>query len=206
MILVSSTNYDKRSLLAYLIGFIVGDGNLSKKGYLIRLYDQNESFVRTILLPAFQEVFSKTPRVYYDTHNNGFVLYTNSKSIWTQIKNFGVPIGSKAHRVEIPSLVQCAEKKSKLSFVAGLFDAEGSTGEIIDKKRHPKGYRYFQMKTVSPKLIEQTAQLLRSTIEVSPRTYHYNYGSILRINGLKNVVYCFTQIGVRYPRFSFLLP
>jgi len=186
---------------AYIVGFIIGDGNLSKTNYLIRMYDSNEQFSKNILLPTFHAAFGSTPTSWYDKHTNGFVVYLNSKPIWQQLIDIGVPTGAKARTARIPPKIQQTSVKVQQSYLATFFDAEGSIGCIVDPKRHPRGYIYFQLKTANPKLIEETAILLKRSIGFQPRTYHYDYGSILRINGPTQVKRILKLLAVKHPRF-----
>jgi hypothetical protein len=186
---------------AYIVGFIIGDGNLSKTNYLIRMYDSNKQFVTNILLPTFHAAFGSTPTLWYDKHNNGFVVYRNSKPIWQQLIDIGVPTGAKARTARIPPQIQKTSAKKQRAYLAAFFDAEGSIGCIVDPKRHPRGYIYFQLKTANPKLIEETATLLKSSIGFQPRTYYYDYGSILRINGPTQVKRILRLLAVKHPRF-----
>lgn len=186
---------------AYIVGFIIGDGNLSKTNYLIRMYDSNEQFASNTLLSTFHTAFDNTPTLWYDKHTNGFVVYLNSKPIWQQIRKLGVPIGSKARTARVPPKIQTSSADVQRSYLAAFFDAEGSVGCIVDPKRHPKGYIYFQLKTANPKLIDDTASLLKTSTGFQPRTYHYDYGSILRINGPTQVTRILHLLAVKHPRF-----
>ena len=186
---------------AYIIGYIIGDGNLSKTSYLIRMYDSNEQFASTILLPTFHTAFGSTPTLWYDKHTNGFVVYISSKPIWQQIRKLGVPSGAKARTARVPSKIRTSAVEAQRSYLSAFFDAEGSIGCIVNPKRHARGYIYFQLKTANPKLIEETASLLQTSIGFQPRTYHYDYGSILRINGPTQVKRTFHLLAVKHPRF-----
>jgi intein/homing endonuclease len=186
---------------AYIVGFIIGDGNLSKTNHLIRMYDSNEQFAENFLLPIFHTAFGVTPTLWYDKHTNGFVVYINSKPIWQQLKKIGIPTGAKARTARIPSKIQKGSAEVQQSYLAAFFDAEGSLGNIVDPKRHPRGYIYFQLKTANPKLIDETATLLKSSTGFQPRTYHYDYGSILRINGPTQVTRILRLLSVKHPRF-----
>ena len=186
---------------AYIIGFVIGDGNLSKIDFLIRMYDRDKEYVNSILVPFFNKAFNKKPKTIYDSHNRGYVVYKNSKEVWTFLHNLGIPFGSKSRTVRVPQAINNSSLENKKAFLAALFDAEGSIGRIVDKKRHPKGYIYFQLKTVNPTLIEQCATLLEETMGFRPRIYHYSYGSILRINGPKQVVRILKSLKVLHPRF-----
>lgn len=190
---------------AYIMGFIVGDGNLSKINYLIRMYDSDKRFASEVLVPTFYKAYSKMPKVMYDRHNNGYVVYAHSKRIWVTLREIGIPIGKKARIVSVPSAIKRGTPTVKSSYLAAFFDAEGSLSWIVDPKRHPRGYVYFQLKTANPTLINQTAQLLADVMDLMPKVYHYDYGSILRINGPTQVKRCLANIGVKHPRLLRIL-
>lgn len=190
---------------AYILGFVVGDGNLSKTQYLIRMYDSDKKFANSILSSTFYKAFDKRPNVIYDKHNNGYVVYAYSKRIWNYLRQIGIPTGKKARSARIPNTIRNGTTTAKLSYLAAFFDAEGSLSSIVDSKRHPRGYIYFQLKTVNPILIDQTAQLLADVVKIMPKVYHYDYGSILRINGPTQVKHILKSVGVKHPRFLHIL-
>jgi intein/homing endonuclease len=90
------------------------------------------------LLPIFHTAFGVTPTLWYDKHTNGFVVYINSKPIWQQLKEIGVPAGAKARTARIPSKIRKGSAEVQQSYLAAFFDAEGSFGNIVDPKRHPR--------------------------------------------------------------------
>ena len=47
----------------------------------------------------------------------------------------------------------------------------------------------------------ELSEWIEETLGIRPRTYHYDYGSILRINGPKQVVRIFKTLKVLHPRF-----
>ena len=190
---------------AYIVGFIVGDGNLSKTLYLVRMYDSDKKFANSFLNSTFYKAFRKMPNVIYDKHNNGYVVYAYSKRIWNFLREIGIPAGKKARSIEVPTRIRNGTIAVKSSYLAAFFDAEGSISSIVDKKRHPRGYIYFQLKTVNPILIDQTAQLLSDVVKTTPKVYHYDYGSILRINGPTQVKRILKSVGVKHPRFFHIL-
>src|SRR3989338_3871474 len=84
--------------LAYLIGFITGDGNLSS-AYLVRAVEENEEFINSFST-LFDNEFGRRPKVYFDRFNGSFVAYLHSKSIWQQINEAGVPLGDTSRIVD----------------------------------------------------------------------------------------------------------
>jgi hypothetical protein len=191
------------SALHYILGFVLGDGNISKSDYLIRLYDQNPDFVETVLKTRFYEVFGLEPSISFDKSNNSYVLYKGSKAAWQQLKTMGVPPGRKARIISIPEHVSLADSATKSDFVSGVFDAEGSLTSFTETDRHPRGYPYFELKMYNPKFVTGLGQLLVDiSDEFRPRVYHYDYGSILRLNGREQLALVSSHLDLMHPRFN----
>lgn len=118
--------------LAYLIGFFIGDGNLSNN-YLIRATTKNKEFAQFIST-LFYKLFNKKPNIYFDRYNNSFVVYTCSKDIWSFfVDDLKIPFGTKSRIVEIPRRIMKSDLDIKTAFVSGLYDAEASVVNMIDK-------------------------------------------------------------------------
>ena len=66
----------------YILGYTYGDGNLSKTSNLVRLYDEDYSFVDTTLRERFTESFGIEPHLSYDKSNNSWVLHKTSEEVW----------------------------------------------------------------------------------------------------------------------------
>jgi hypothetical protein len=189
--------------LSYILGFVLGDGNISRSDYLIRLYDQNLQFVQTVLKTRFYEGFGIEAKISFDKSNNSYVLYKNSKTAWHKLHELGVPPGRKARTVIIPEYIRIADTSTKSDFVSGVFDAEGSSTSFIETDRHPRGYPYFEVKMYNPKFIEGLKKLLvEITDEFRPRVYHYDYGSILRLNGKNQLAFVSSRLHLMHPRFN----
>ena len=189
--------------LAYILGFTFGDGNISKSTNLVRLYDQNLEFVKTVLRQRFIECFGIEPGISFDRSNNSYVLYKSSAEVWRKLNRLGVPAGRKARIIRIPNDIQKANPVTKSEFISGVSDAEASSTSYAEVDRHPRGYPYFELKMYSPGFIDDLATLL---VEVSdefrPRVYHYVYGSILRLNGRRQLELVSSRLHLMHPRFS----
>ncbi len=189
--------------LAYILGFAFGDGNISRTGFLVRLYDQNQRFVETTLKPAFTGSFGEEPGISFDRHNNSYVLHKRSRSVWERLNELGLPAGRKARIIVVPDSIKSADNKTKAAFVSGVFDAEGSSTKFTESDRHPGGYPYFEVKMYSPQFIEGLRRLLVDICdEFAPKVYHYDYGSILRLNGRKQLGLVLSRLNLMHPRFN----
>ena len=189
--------------LAYILGFTFGDGNISKSTNLVRLYDQNLEFVKSVLRKRFTESFGIEPGISFDRRNNSYVLNKSSSEVWQRLHNLGIPAGKKARIIRVPDSIKTADATTKSEFISGVSDAEASSISFVENGRHPRGYRYFELKMYSLGFIEDLAKLL---VEVSdefrPRVYHYDYGSILRLNGKKQLALVSSRLHLMHPRFS----
>ena len=74
--------------LAYVTGFILGDGNLGN-GYLVRAVEENEAFLNKFS-EIFESIFKRKPKIYFDKFNRSYVAYVHSKKIWQFLSDFGI--------------------------------------------------------------------------------------------------------------------
>ncbi len=193
-------------VLAYLLGFAFGDGNLSKKGYLVRLYDENPKFVSNVLKEKFIHHFGEKPGVSFDSNNNSYVLYKRSRAIWKEFRDHGLPPGRKARIISVPEIIMSGSRAIRMEFVSGVFDAEASIARQRHKDKHPLGYRSFQVKMFSPRFIDGLGLLLsKISPRFCPRFYHYSYGSFLRLNGERQLKFVISLLKLEHPRFKHLL-
>ncbi len=192
-----------RKSLVYILGFAFGDGNISKDGHLVRLYEENLEFLKTTVKPRFIESFGTKPGISYDLTNNSYVLYKRSNQVWNTLHNLGIPAGRKARIIIIPDMINLGDTKTKTAFVSGVFDAEASITSYSEKDRHPRGYKYLETKMYSPRFIDGLQRLLLDlSREFNPRVYHYDYGSILRLNGKEQLRLVSSHLDLKHPRFN----
>lgn len=181
--------------LNYLMGFIIGDGNLSSK-YLVRAVEENKEFIQEIFARKFSKVFKRMPKIYFDSYNNSFVAYVHSKKIWTIFKHLGIPSGNKSRIVRVPKTVK-EDSKLRCSLLCGLFDAEGSVIEMKDS-HHKNGYLRIQMKVHNHGLAKDVFEVL-SLEGIKSNLYEYNDFSMIHINGKKQASIFVEKIGFEHP-------
>jgi hypothetical protein len=187
----------------YILGFTYGDGNLSATSNLVRLYDQNHDFVNTTLRQRFAESFGIDPHLSFDKSNNSWVLHKTSEEVWARLHTAGVPAGRKARTIVVPREIEEGNNTAKSEFVSGVGDAEASSTSFTEINRHPNGYQYFQLKMYSPKFINGLAGLLpHLSDKFNPKVYHYDYGSILRLNGREQLELVRSRLHLMHPRFN----
>ena len=193
----------KSESLAYILGFTLGDGNISSSSNLVRLYDQNLEFVRSTLRQRFVESFGLEPGISFDKSNNSYVLHKTSPEVWHKLHSLGVPAGRKARIIRVPRAIKTSIRTTKVEFISGVSDAEASSTSFTENNRHPRGYPYFELKMYSPRFVDDLAELLvEVSNEFKPRVYHYDYGSILRLNGKEQLRLVSSRLNLMHPRFS----
>lgn len=108
--------------LAYLIGFICGDGHLVDYGhhYLIKISEKSTNQLNFVLKPLFKELFNVDVPI-FQIYEGGYALQTGNKPIFrflTQVLK--IKVG------EIPKSIKNLERINKKYFLIGLFDSEGN--------------------------------------------------------------------------------
>lgn len=182
--------------VAYVAGFVIGDGNLSKN-YLVRAVEEDASFMR-LFSEVFHKAFNEKPKIYFDRFNHSFVAYIYSKSIWEFLVNeLDIPSGNKSRIVRIPSNIKNSETKIKTGFLSGIFDAEASIMRTKDS-HHPNGYTRIQFKVHNNKLAEDIYDLLIE-LNFRPRIYKYTEFSMVNLHGKQQCQLFLEKIGFRHP-------
>jgi len=110
---------------AYLIGVIIGDGHLYETRVHIAC---DEITIKKAIVPCVKSLgFKYIVRSLKWNGNRWHTLEVNSRSlVWSLRDIFGIPIGKKAYKVQVPSLIKSSDFKIKTAFLRGLFDADGS--------------------------------------------------------------------------------
>ncbi len=178
-------------------------GTSRNRPTLVRLYDENFEFVNRVLKQRFIESFGVEPGISFDKSNNSYVLHKTSSMVWSKLHTLGVPAGRKARIIRVPNGIKTADSTTKSEFISGVSDAEASLTAFTEADRHPRGYPYFELKMYSPEFIKGLAGLLVDVCdEFRPRVYHYDYGSILRLNGKGQLRLVSSRLNLMHPRFS----
>lgn len=107
--------------MAYLIGWICGDGNLQIgiNHYIVKISEKSLDQLKFILKPLFDDVF-KVDSPIFRRYGNGYSIQIGSKLILKFFTNvLDVEVG------RIPKIVNDFDEVNKKYFLMGIFDSEG---------------------------------------------------------------------------------
>ncbi|MBI4034210.1 MAG: tyrosine-type recombinase/integrase [Candidatus Brennerbacteria bacterium] len=110
-----------------LVGYVLGDGTLSEARHGIIVSDKNKrniDFYKDVVI----RVTNHYPTVSSNKTHKGWSLNIYNMDFLRQLRNLGITQKSAGRRVP-PSLFKATEKEVG-AFLAGLYDAEGNTGDI----------------------------------------------------------------------------
>ena len=186
--------------VAYLTGFVIGDGNVSSKSgnYLVRAVEENEIFINSFA-ELFEKVFNRKPKVYFDRYNNSYVAWIHSKQIWEHFVNdLEVPSGDKSTTVKVPNWIKICDESIKAAFLRGLFDAEGS---VIPIKNKSKNNVQISFKVNNQVLGSEVFEILKE-LGIDARLYLYEYPrekfSMIHINGRERCKQFLEKVGFNH--------
>lgn len=157
----------KNSLdLAYICGFIIGDGHLclrqQKNEYHIvctgNLKDEKE-FYENIIIPIFNKLFGINFKIKISKRDNTInIIYYSKKLLEFFSEEIGIPTGSKSDKVTIPELFKRSNILFKY-FLQGYADADFC---FCLKKRYSniKYYPVISCSSRSSKIIEEITEFL----------------------------------------------
>jgi len=112
--------------LAYVTGYLYGDGTLSsyKKGERLEFYDISKEYLEYTASNITNLFNIKTYSIKKDKRKECFQLRFNNKLLVLFFnKVFEVPIGKKKGKSKIPEIIK--DSSYVLDFISGFFDAEG---------------------------------------------------------------------------------
>lgn len=196
--------------LAYLLGWIVGDGNTTADDRLTFYFGSEDE--RVHLLSILNRVFGKSEVKYYPYQNDRF--YILSKEVVKVFEKIGVSM-TKSYLKEVPKCILKANDKLKGAFLSGLFDSDGS---VKDEVGRDGKYISIVLTTVSKVLAQQVSILLYSmgilsTIDIRKATFESHISStknsvihtdrdayVVRIIGLNSIRKFIIQVGFRLQR------
>lgn len=125
--------------LAYICGFIMGDGHLCYRPEKYdrsvtitgNLSDERDFYVRT-LAPLLYKLFGVNFKVKIKNHDNSINLICYSKTLLNFLTNVcNIPVGRKSHKIQVPNIFKTTNLFK--AFLQGYADADFC---LCLKKRH----------------------------------------------------------------------
>lgn len=141
---------------AYLMGWLIGDGNNTSDDRLVFYYGNTKE--KAHLKPILEKVFGKEMVKEYPCQKDRFVIL--SKGLIKTLVNEGMS-QSIAHNKVIPTFILEGNDAIKGAFISGLFDADGSVRKCLTKGRNIE-HLDISLVTVSERLAQQVKTLLYS--------------------------------------------
>jgi len=122
--------------LAYIIGYISGDGHLldvfkekERTGdfeFRIEITSNDKYLFMNYIDPYFQKIFDIKGNFYKYKNRKAYEYYLSSKVLFIFLnKVFELPIGKKNGRLHVPKIVLNSDYQIKAYFLAGFFDTDG---------------------------------------------------------------------------------
>jgi hypothetical protein len=196
--------------IAYLTGFIMGDGHLcfreDKHEYMIccsgNLNDEKEFYV--VIKSLFERLFDVEPIIKYSHYDHTIYLKVYSNIIFGYFKDIGIPVGSKCDKIKMPDIFKKSENLT-VSFLQGFADADFS----LTLKRRYKNIPYYPVivgASKSKEMIEEYCVFLKSngftfSKEIDKVKYDKRFGytkiSLISIYGHDKLVKWMNVIGFR---------
>ncbi|NJK44106.1 MAG: hypothetical protein HC933_07280 [Pleurocapsa sp. SU_196_0] len=102
--------------LAYFMGLIVGDGCVTRRGWV--LYCSRDESLKA-------EFASMAARLQLHVTQHGEDQRINSVQFWSLLESLGVK-SVKAHEKTVPESILCAPREHVVAFLQGMFDTDGT--------------------------------------------------------------------------------
>ena len=163
------TNSKKYSLpgslgpdIAYLLGYLMGDGHLANPADTISNGSNYNAEIRIttnlvedlqLLQKIFGSNFSYTPTIYQE--HSFYRLVARAKVLhifFSKILNF--PVGNKKKATRVPQIILSCPELERW-FLMGFFDADGSICKLSQK------YWNIRIKQFNPKMIQECIRIIK---------------------------------------------
>jgi intein/homing endonuclease len=150
---------------AYLLGVLLGDGSVGSTRrptiYLVGDLVEERGYYDYVLIPLIKVLFRISPYSYIRKGKSAYAVHFKSKKLVEYlISQLDFP--SEGVPKYLPQLVASLPERTRLAFMRGLFDADGS---IVFSRKTYKEYEYptIEIKTASHRLGVSVRELLRSS-------------------------------------------
>lgn len=111
--------------LAWLLGYLWGDGAMSPGKYRIRFTDQYV-FNMNKVIKIIKDKFNLTAHYIKRLNENCYNLDISSKALWHWLIKNDIWKYYKEEIDILPKAIRCSSKSTILAFIAGLIDSDGS--------------------------------------------------------------------------------
>ncbi len=115
--------------LAEIMGIMLGDGNIYKKQYAVRVCGNAKDdrvYLREHVKKLFDAIFGVTPKEYHHVTQNEIILYIYSKFVAHNLMHYGLISGNKKkNNAKIPQWIMGNEEYIR-ACIRGLFDTDGT--------------------------------------------------------------------------------
>jgi intein/homing endonuclease len=189
--------------LAEVIGVMIGDGCISqykpkstgKTRLDLLITGSSETDVenyREFIQSTMMRSFGKPGRLYERKDDNTIRYWMTNRKIVEWFVQFGLTVGPKIDRVEIPNQILQDEKLS-IACLRGIFNTDGCVYRQFSKQykgqsRHYSNYAVVEFKIRSEKLIGQIKEILNSLgIKTTVISKNKLKASVVRITSQPNV-------------------
>ena len=121
--------------IAWLLGYLWGDGTLSPLKYRIRFIDQNRSHVEKAERILFREFGLEGEIKRTSEGRDAWVLDIGSKILWFWLMKNGVSKYDSEQLELIPRVIRESSRDDIIAFIAGLVDSDGCISTTKDKRQ-----------------------------------------------------------------------
>jgi DNA-binding Lrp family transcriptional regulator len=173
---------------AYLLGFLAGDGNVTKSNMIrVRIVKSDEEIINLFK----KELNYHKPNKYVKLKNGNDQVHLSfrSEKMCNDLSKYGI-VPNKTFTLDLPNI----EKKFMHSYLLGLFDADGSIfySKFLRKGRNKNTEIYRFSITTNTKLCNQISDFLEKELNIklsiSSKKNTKNI-SIAQISKNKDMVY-----------------
>ncbi|WP_087037292.1 LAGLIDADG family homing endonuclease [Thermococcus litoralis] len=194
--------------LAYFVGLIAGDGDVSRAGWGISVrFSNRSSEMRRKFKELAEYLFGIEAKENAQEDRVPAVRF-HSKVVAHLLKKLGVPLSPKSEKVDIPPELFAAPKEVLAAYLRGVFDCDGT---VVLRKR---GSSYIELDTTSEKLAKKIQLALLRFGIVSHLRKRNRKGYVSEINGKRviskhdrwelkvygeNIIHFAREIGFEHP-------
>ncbi len=110
-----------------LVGYIIGDGTLSEARHGVIVFDKKQEYLK-FYQHIVSNVLNYNAKITESTKSNSYALNIYNMSFLRKLRSIGV--NQKSPKRRVPELLFGATEEEIISFIGGLYDAEGNSGCI----------------------------------------------------------------------------